>query len=77
MIIDGRGVDERIPYERLKELLTKEGCFLGEEIEVRLDREKSAERIKILATLVGYESRIESGPNGWTLKVDTSHRRCQ
>lgn len=79
MIIDGKGMDDSIPYEKIKALLTREGCLLEDEIEVRLDRKKSAERIKILTTLIGYETAIieEEGGGGWVLRVNTRKRRCQ
>jgi len=77
MIIDGRGMDDSIPYEKLKALLTREGCLIEDEIEVRVDRKKSAERIKILTALIGYETTINKEGEGWILKVDTRKRRCQ
>ena len=77
MIIDGRGLDDSIPYEKLKALLTKEGCMLEDEIEVRVDRKISAERIKVLTTLIGYETALQEEGEGWVLKVDTRQRRCQ
>jgi len=76
MVIDGRGMDDSIPYDRLESLLTQEGCILEEEIEVRVDRKKSAERIRILATLIGYETVLQEEKGGWFLKVDTRKRRC-
>ncbi len=77
MIINGRGMDDSIPYERLKALLTQEGCLLEDEIEVRVDRKKSAERIKVLAALIGYETALKEASEGWILKVDTRKRRCR
>ncbi len=76
ILIDGRGVDDSIPYEKLESLLTKEGCILEDEIEVRVDRKKSAERIRVLAALTGYETVLQEGEEGWLLKVDTRKRRC-
>ncbi|NOY52250.1 MAG: hypothetical protein GXP58_01350 [Deltaproteobacteria bacterium] len=69
-------MDDSIPYGKLESLLTKEGCILEDEIGVRVDRKKSAERIRILATLIGYETVLEEEEKGWLLKVDTRKRRC-
>ena len=76
MIIDGRGKEDDIPYEKLKELIIKDGCLLKDTIEVWVDREGLAKNINLLATLAGYDTVIESGHDHWILKVDVSHRRC-
>ena len=77
MLIDGRGEDESLPYERLKTLITQDACLLGDLIEVLVDRETSAKKINILASLAGYGTVIEQREGYWALKVDTSHRQCR
>jgi hypothetical protein len=76
MIIDGRGQEYSEPYEKLKSIITKEACLLETAIEVLVDSEHSAKRINVLATLAGYETEITQSGDTWTLRVDTSHRRC-
>lgn len=76
MIIDGRGQDEAVPYDRLEKLITQEGCLLKDTIEVLVDREGSVRKVNILATLAGYETVIEQREGHWALKIDVSHRRC-
>ncbi len=76
MQIDGRGQDVSIPYERLKHLLTKEGCLLEDVIEILVDTEGSAKKINVLASVVGYETTIRQTADCWSLRVDTSRRRC-
>jgi len=77
LLIDGRGEDESVPYERLRTLITQEACLLSDFIEVLVDRESSAKKINILASLAGYETSIEKREGHWALKVDTRHRRCR
>ncbi len=76
MQIDGRGQDVSVSYERLKHVLTKEGCTLEDFIEVLVDSEGSAKKINVLASLVGYETTISRTTDGWSLRVDTRRRRC-
>ncbi len=77
MLIDGRGEDESISYEKLKALITEDACLLNDLVEVLVDRESSAKKINILASLAGYDTVIEHRDGHWALKVDTSHRRCR
>lgn len=76
MKIDGRGEHYSVAYNRLEDLITKEGCLLGDTIEILVDQESSARKIDILASLTGYDTVIEQREDHWVLIVDTSHRRC-
>jgi hypothetical protein len=76
MELDGRGEHYTTAYNRLEDLITKEGCLLGDSIVVLVDQESSAKKINILAVLAGYDTVIEERKNHWALVVDTRHRRC-
>ncbi len=76
MVIDGRGQEVSVPYEKFKRIITEDACCLGEAIEILVDSETSAKKINILATLAGYDTTIAAKKDFWTLRVDTRHRRC-
>ncbi len=73
-IIDARGADD--PFEEFEQLIVNDNCSASGGIEVRVDREKTARKLSLFTSILGYENRVEKQAGYWALHVDIGPCIC-
>ncbi len=73
-IIDARGADD--PFQEFERLIVNDNCSASGGIEVRVDREKTARKLSLFTSILGYDNRVEERDGYWTLQVEIGPCIC-
>ncbi len=73
-IIDARGADD--PFEEFEQLIVNDNCSAAGGIEVLVDREKTARKLSLFTSILGYDNRVEARDGYWALEVEIGPCVC-